>query len=475
MSAMSDIRVRFAPSPTGYLHVGGARTAIFNFLFARAAGGTFLLRIEDTDPVRSRGELATVILDSLRWLGIESDEPVVYQSDRHDRFREVVRGLLECGAAYPDFTTPEEIEVLRRESQARREPMFRFRAAPAQARADAPARLARGEPHAIRFSAPSEDVAWNDLVHGPIKFEGSQIEDFVLLRSDGTPTYHLSVVCDDHDMGVTHVLRGDDHVSNTPKQILIYRAMNWPLPEFGHVPLILGPDKQRLSKRTGATSVGEFKERGFLPQALFNFLTLLGWSPGAGDREIFTVEELKKVFNVSGIQPKSAVFDVAKLEWMNGEHLRMLSDDEALDYLFEHGGEASVDRERLRRLWPMMKPRLRLPRDLFVDHAYFFSDPREYDPAGAAKHFADADVVQHLREYTAELTRVEAFETTSLEAHLRGWCEAHKLAAGKLIHPVRLALTGRTVSPSLFDLMDLLGRDTVLRRLNAAIKFSASP
>jgi glutamyl-tRNA synthetase len=472
---MAEIRVRFAPSPTGYLHVGGARTAIFNFLFARAAGGTFLLRIEDTDPVRSRGELAQIILDSLRWLGIESDEPVVYQSDRHDRFREVVRELVERGAAYHDFTTPEEIVALRRESQVRREPMFRFRADPAKARADAPARLAGGEPHAIRFSAPPEDVEWNDLVHGPIKFEGSQIEDFVLLRSDGTPTYHLSVVCDDHDMGVTHVLRGDDHVSNTPKQILIYRAMNWPPPEFGHVPLILGPDKQRLSKRTGATSVGEFKERGFLPQALFNFLTLLGWSPGAGDREIFTVEELKKVFNVAGIQAKSAVFDVAKLEWMNGEHLRMLDDEQALDYLLEHRGEVPVDRERLRRLWPMMKPRLRLPRDLFVDHAYFFSDPREYDPAGAAKHFADANILQRLREYTDDLSRVEAFEAASLEAHLRAWCETRQLSAGKLIHPVRLALTGKIVSPSLFELMAILGRDAVLRRLHAALKFTGSP
>jgi len=472
---MSEIRVRFAPSPTGYLHVGGARTAIFNFLFARAVGGIFLLRIEDTDPVRSRGELARVILDGLRWLGIESDEPVVYQSDRHDRFRQVAQQLVECGAAYRDFTTPEEIEALRRESQARREPMFRFRANAAQARAEAPARLARGEPHAVRFSAPPEGVEWNDLVHGPIKFDGAEIEDFVLLRSDGTPTYHLSVVCDDYDMGITHVLRGDDHVSNTPKQILLYRAMNWPLPEFGHVPLILGPDKQRLSKRTGATSVGEFKERGFLPQALFNFLTLLGWSPGAGDREIFSVEELKKVFTIAGIQPKSAVFDLAKLEWMNGEHLRMLSDDEALDYLLEHRGDVPVDRESLRRLWPMMKPRIRLPRDLFVDHAYFFSDPQDYDPAGVAKHFVDVSVFQHLREYADDLGRVEGFEPQALETHLRAWCEARQLAAGKLIHPIRLALTGKTVSPSLFDLMAVLGRDTVLRRLNIALKIGAVP
>jgi glutamyl-tRNA synthetase len=472
---MSEIRVRFAPSPTGYLHVGGARTAIFNFLFARANRGTFLLRIEDTDPVRSRGELAAVILDGLRWLGIESDEPVVYQSDHHDRFREVAMRLVKCGAAYCDFTTPEELENLRKESQARHEPMFRFRGDPEKARAEAPQRLQRGEPYAVRFSAPPEDVEWNDLVHGPIAFHGSDVEDFVLLRSDGTPTYHLSVVCDDHDMGITHVLRGDDHVSNTPKQILLYRALNWPEPQFGHVPLILGPDKQRLSKRTGATSVGEFKDRGFLPQALFNFLTLLGWSPGAGDREVFTVDELKKVFSVSGIQPKSAVFDLAKLEWMNGEHLRMLSDEDAIAYIIQHADNAAPDREQMRRLWPLMKPRIRLPRDLFADHAYFFTDPREFDPAGMKKHFSDAALPQRLREFADDLPPEAAFNPPALETHLRAWCEARGLTAAKLIHPLRLALTGKTVSPGLFELMAVLGRETVLRRLHNVLQLPDVP
>jgi glutamyl-tRNA synthetase len=472
IAVMSEIRVRFAPSPTGYLHVGGARTAIFNFLFARATGGVFLLRIEDTDPVRSRGELAEVILDGLRWLGIESDEPVVYQSDRHDRFRQVAHELMERGAAYSDFTTPQELEELRRQSQARREPMFRFRGDAAKAGAESASRMARGEPYAVRFSAPAEGVEWNDLVHGPVKFDGSEVEDFVLLRSDGTPTYHLSVVCDDHDMRVTHVLRGDDHVSNTPKQILLYRAMGWPVPEFGHVPLILGPDKQRLSKRTGATSVGEFKERGFLPQALFNFLTLLGWSPGAGDREIFTVEELQRVFTIKGIQPKSAVFDLAKLEWMNGEHLRLLDDESALHYLLAHRSVVAVDIEQLRRIWPVMKPRIRLPRDLFSDHGYLFSDPSEYDSSAVAKHFGDVNVRGLLRAYASDLSRVKAFEPQPLEAHLRAWCEANQCSAGKLIHPIRLALTGKTVSPGLFDLMAVLGRKTVSRRLNAALKFA---
>ena len=310
---MSEIRVRFAPSPTGYLHVGGARTAIFNWLYARATGGKFLLRIEDTDPVRSRGELAQIILDGLKWLGIESDEPVVYQSDRHERFISGAHELVERGTAYYDFSTPEALEEMRKQSQARHEPTFRFRADLAKVRAEAQERLSRGEPYAIRFAAPREGLAWDDLVHGRIAFAGEELEDFVLLRSNGAPTYHLSVVCDDHDMNITHVLRGDDHISNTPKQIGIYRAMGWEVPRFGHVPLILGPDKQRLSKRSGATAVGEFQERGFLSQAMFNFLTLLGWSPGSGDREIFTREELVEVFSLDGIQTKSAVFDIAKL------------------------------------------------------------------------------------------------------------------------------------------------------------------
>ena len=472
---MSEIRVRFAPSPTGYLHVGGARTAIFNFLYARAHHGTFLLRIEDTDPVRSRGELAEVILDGLRWLGIESDEPVVYQSDHQDRFREIALHLVEQGAAYCDFTTPEELEALRRESQAQREPIFRFRGDPEKARAEASARIQRGEPYAVRFCAPSEDVAWDDLVHGPIAFHGSDIEDFVLLRRDGTPTYHLSVVCDDHDMGITHILRGDDHISNTPKQILLYRALCWPVPQFGHVPLILGPDKQRLSKRTGAKSVGEFKERGFLPQALFNFLTLLGWSPGVGDREIFTVDELIGVFSVSGIQPKSAVFDLAKLEWMNGEHLHMLSDEDAITYLLKHDDGQLADREGVQQSWPLLKPRIRLPRDLFADHRYFFADPCEFDSAALKKHFGDPEFRRQIRDYTEALSSERPFDPQFLETHLRGWCEARGFAAAKLIHPVRLALTGKTVSPGLFELMAVLGRETVIRRLQSILQLPALP
>lgn len=466
---MSEIRVRFAPSPTGYLHVGGARTAIFNWLFARAVGGTFLVRIEDTDPLRSRGELAQIILDGLAWLGLHSDEEIVYQSDRKDRFVEVAHELIKRGQAYHDFTPLAELEKMRADSQARGEASFRFKADLEKVRASAPERLKHGEPFAVRFAAPPVDIGWQDLVHGDINYKSDELEDFVLLRSDGSPTYHLSVVCDDHDMRISHILRGDDHISNTPKQIALYRAMEWDIPKFGHVPLILGPDKKRLSKRTGAASVGEFQEKGFLPLALFNFLTLLGWSPGKGDREIFTREELVAIFSTEGIQTKSAVFDEAKLEWMNGEHLRLMSDSEAVNYLLLHDDSDIVSREKLAAVWPLIKSRVRLPQDVFTEQAYLFVDPIEYDQIGVEKHLSDPVIMTHLNNYLADIESC-SFDIVTLEAKLRERAELAGVKAGQLIHPVRLGLTGKTVSPSLFEMMEALGRETVRRRLSRLLR-----
>jgi glutamyl-tRNA synthetase len=413
--------------------------------------------------------LAQVILDGLSWLGIESDEPVVYQSEHLSHHTAIANELVKKGAAYYDFTTPEELEKLRLESQARKEPAFRFTADPKQMNAEASARLARGETYAIRFAAPREGLSWNDCVHDSISFAGEDLDDFVLVRRDGFPTYHLSVVCDDHDMCITHVIRGDDHISNTPKQISIYRAMGWPIPEFAHVPLILGSDKKRLSKRTGATSVGEFQERGYLPSALFNFLALLGWSPGAGDREIFSREDLIKCFSLAGVQPKSAVFDESKLEWMNGEHLRRLTLDQAMDYLMRYSNGAIPDATYLIRILPLILPRIRMPRDLIEGHGYFFVDPDSYDPSGVNKHFGDHVLLGKLKDYREELSLLDSFEEKSLESHLRSRSEAWGVSAGKLIHPLRLALTGKTVSPGLFEMMEALGRDTVLRRLDRAL------
>lgn len=463
---VSDIRVRFAPSPTGYLHVGGARTAIFNWLFARREGGRFLIRIEDTDPVRSRSELSQTILDSLKWLGIESDEPVVYQSDHRERFLEAARLLIERGAAYRDYTTPEELEAMKEESRRRGERAFCFRADPETVRAAEAKRGQSDKPYAVRVFAPRGSVSWKDGVHGDITVEGQELDDFVIVRRDGSPTYHLSVVCDDHDMGITRVIRGDDHVSNTPKQISLYHALQWPVPEFAHVPLILGPDKKRLSKRTGAVAAEEYRKRGYLPEALFNYLSLLGWSPGEGDRELFTRGELEAVFSLEGVQAKSAVFDEAKLAWMNGEYLRNMGDEAALTYLLEHADKRFADREFLTRLWPMLKPRIRLPEDLARDFSYFAADPEEYDPKGMRKYYHKPGIPELLKKYRDEIEHLEPFAEAPLEECLRRLCSERNLSAGKLIHPMRLALTGKTESPGLFEVMTALGRQAVLRRID---------
>jgi glutamyl-tRNA synthetase len=325
---MSSPRVRFAPSPTGYLHVGGARTALFNWLYARRTGGIFVLRIEDTDMERSSWEMVAGILDGMRWLGLDWDEgPEVggphgpyFQSERLDRYREAAARLVASGLAYYCYCNPDDITAKRAAAEAAGQSWSYDRACASLSDDEIAAREAAGAPRAIRFRMPDGTTAYDDAVHGKIEFDNAVIEDFVVLRSDRYPTYHLSVVVDDIEMGITDVVRGDDHISNTPKQVLLYEALGAPVPRFAHVPLILGPDKRRLSKRHGATSVMEYERQGFLPEAMFNFLALLGWSPGAGDREVFTREELVEAFSLDGISSSNAVFNPEKLEWFKPAH-----------------------------------------------------------------------------------------------------------------------------------------------------------
>ena len=330
MPTSDSPRVRFAPSPTGFLHVGGARTALFNWLYARQTGGVFLLRIEDTDRARSSAQMTRAILDGLQWLGLEWDEGPLHQADGAERHRADVDRLLSGGAAYRCFCTPEELEARREAAGSREEEAFRYgRSCVALEPGASRRRAEAGESFSVRFLIPEGTTEWDDLVHGPTRFRNADIEDFVILRTDGTPTYNLAVVSDDVAMGITHVIRGDDHLSNTPKQILLYGALREPTPVFGHLPMILGADGKRLSKRHGATAVGEYAERGILPQALVNFLALLGWNPG-DDREIMTLAELTVAFSLERINKKSAVFDPEKLEWMNSQHLSRLSGRELL-------------------------------------------------------------------------------------------------------------------------------------------------
>jgi glutamyl-tRNA synthetase len=488
-------RVRFAPSPTGYLHVGGARTALFNWLFARRHGGVFVLRIEDTDAERSSPEMVNGILDGLGWLGLKWDEgPLVggayapyFQSERFDRHRALGERLVAEGHAYYCYCTPEELKTRRDAAAAseNKDAGWRYdRTCRHLTRDEVADRERRHVPRAVRFKVPDglegRTLRFEDLVHGPIEFDAAHIEDFVIVRADGHPTYHLSVVSDDVEMAITHVVRGDDHISNTPKQILLYRALGAPLPQFAHVPLILGPDKKRLSKRHGATSVMEYANQGYLPEAMVNFLALLGWSPGAGDRELFTREGLVELFSLDGISGGNAVFNPEKLDWFNQQHLMRLTPDAlaqtAKPFLQAAGlwDEAFLDD---RRAWffavlELLKPRVKRLGDFAVQGQFFFAEAIEYEPAAVEKHLRG--MAEHLAALDAAFAELAMFDAGSLEAALRLVAEARGVKAASLIHASRVAMTGKTVSPGLFDVLALLGRSRVHARLLAAVRRASS-
>jgi glutamyl-tRNA synthetase len=484
------IRVRFAPSPTGYLHVGGARTALFNWLYARRVGGVFVLRIEDTDVERSSAEMVDGILDGLRWLGLDWDEgPKVggpygpyFQSERLDRYRAMAERLVADRHAYYCYCTPEELKA-KRDAAERAGVAWRYdRACSALAPEVVAARERERRPRAIRFRVPHVRTRFVDRVHGPIEFDGAHIEDFVVLRSDGHPTYHLSVVSDDVEMKITHVVRGDDHISNTPKQILLYQAVGASVPEFAHVPLILGPDKKRLSKRHGATSVTEYARQGFLPEAMVNFLALLGWSPGSGDREIFTRDELAAVFTLDGISGGNAVFNPEKLEWFNQQHLMRMAPDELARRVkpwLEADGLWNDEYMASRHAWlfavlELLKPRAKRLGDFAKLGRFFFTDRIDYDETAVAKHLHAPGMDEHLRAVEKALAAIDAFDAQSIEAAVRAIADARGVKSAALIHALRVAITGRTVSPGLFEVMALVGRERVLARVGHAIALAVS-
>jgi glutamyl-tRNA synthetase len=486
---MSSPRVRFAPSPTGYLHVGGARTALFNWLFARRHGGVFVLRIEDTDAERSSWEMVKGIVDGLRWLGLDWDEgPDVggphgpyFQSGRLEKYREAAERLVANGHAYYCYCTPEALKARRDAAEASGESWDHDRTC-ARLAPDRVAELeAARTPRAIRFRVPPGTTAFEDLVHGPIAFDNANIEDFVVLRSDGQPTYHLSVVVDDIDMGITHVVRGDDHISNTPKQVLLYGAFGAPLPNFAHVPLILGPDKRRLSKRHGATSVMEYERQGYLSEAMVNFLALLGWSPG-GDREFFTRETLVAAFSLEGISSSNAVFNPEKLDWFNSQHINHMPAGEVIRRIapllqaagFWQEAYEGAAREWLERVVELLRPRARKLADFVERGRFFFTDAITYDSDATRRHLAAPGLADHVRALAAALASVEPFEAPAIEAALRQVAAARGVKAAPLIHATRVAVTGRAVSPGLFDVVAVLGRDRTIVRLDALERFLRS-
>ncbi|MGE4553291.1 MAG: glutamate--tRNA ligase [Desulfovibrionaceae bacterium] len=460
---------RFAPSPTGFLHIGGARTALFSWLLARHAGGKFLLRIEDTDRERSTQAAVDAILEAMDWLGLEYDGEALYQSHREARHNEVIDELVARGQAYWCECTADEVEAMRERARAAgRKPKYDGRCRERG--------LGPGEGRVVRLKAPlTGTIAYRDMVKGPIAVEAEELDDMILRRSDGTPTYNLAVVVDDHDMGVNHVLRGDDHVNNTPRQILLYRAMGWETPEFGHVPMILGPDKKKLSKRHGALSVMEYRDMGYLPEAVVNYLARLGWSHG--DQEVFSREELVALFDTANLGSSPSVFDTQKLDWLNGQYLQKADPAAVLTQLTpileqQWGAErlAAADMGRVAAAVPLLLPRAKNLVEMAPQLEPFARGAAEleYDAAAVAK-ILTPEARALLAEYRAVLAGAAEFAEGPLEAAAKEFLEARGLKFKALAQPIRVAVTGRTASPGLFETVQALGREETLARLDRAL------
>lgn len=432
----SNVKVRFAPSPTGYLHIGGARTALFNWLFARHNKGVFLLRIEDTDQQRSTEEATQAILDSMKWLGLDWDEGPYFQSQRLPVYKQHAEKLVEQGKAFYDT--------------------------------DAEGRKA------IRFTMQDGVTEINDLIHGTITFDTSLIEDFVILKADGFPTYNFACVVDDAEMGITHIIRGDDHISNTPKQIALYKAFGFKMPEFAHIPMILGEDGSRLSKRHGATSVTEYRDKGYLPHALVNFLALLGWSPG-NDQEIISIPEMIEKFTLKRANKTSAQFNNVKLDWMNGQYIKNTPVEQLIPEVKEFFEKSGVDMTKIAERWlfnlvELHHERFRTFQDLLNQTRFFFADTIEYNQTAVGKFLKKEGVGELLKEVHSAISQVDNFDKKNLEDSLRALTEKLGIGFSKLAQPMRVAITGRSVSAGIFETMELLGKEKTIKRLNYAIK-----
>lgn len=483
---MSEVRVRFAPSPTGYLHIGGARTALFNWLFARKMGGKLILRIEDTDVARLKEDSVSQILTSLKWLGINWDEgPEVggdygpyYQSERFDIYRKYCQQLVDEGKAYYCFCTPEELEAQREKQRQAKQPFRYARTCRDLTPEEVKARIDAGASYSVRLKIPAEgSVVVHDLIHGDVTFNMDQYDDFVIMKSNGIPTYNFAVVIDDHLMGMTHVMRAEEHLPNTPKQLLVYQAFGWEPPKFGHMSMILAPDRSKLSKRHGATSVEEFRSQGFVAEAIVNYLTLLGWGPG-DEREIFSLQDTVELFELEQMSKKAAIYDTKKLTWMNGQYLSELPLEKILPEVkpfFVKDGyvdEAwfAENEEYFAKLVDTVRVRVKTLQEIADASDYFFKDVESYDEKGVAKHFKP-ETVALLEECIAAVEADDVYSLETTEAAYNKIAAGNNLALGKVIHPTRLALTGRTVSPGMFDVMVLLGKEKTLARLHKAVEF----
>ncbi len=462
---MTQIVTRFPPSPTGYLHIGGARTALFNYLYARQNDGKFILRIEDTDQARSTQEMTDAIIDAMHWLGLDFDEGPYFQSQRGDLYNRYVDKLLETGAAYYCSCTPEEVDEMRETARAAGlKPKYNGKCREQD--------LGPGPGRVVRFKTPlTGKVVFDDIIKGPIAWDVQEMDDFVIRRADGSAIYQMAVVVDDAEMGVTHVIRGDDHQNNTPKQILLYEAMGFPLPKFGHVPMILGPDKKKMSKRHGATSVMTYRELGYLPEAMLSYLVRLGWSHG--DDELFTMAELLQKFSLEGLGKSASVFDMDKLNWTNSHFIktgevarlaRLLGD------LLQETSGIAPEQPYLEAIVPLYQTRAKTLKEMAEQAAFFFhtADTLPYDGAAVAK-LLTPEIRGHLAVMASRMGALSAFDHKSLEDMAAAYLEETGLKFKALAQPIRVAITGSTTSPGLFETMEVLGRERTLARFQKAL------
>jgi glutamyl-tRNA synthetase len=461
------VKTRFAPSPTGYLHIGGARTALFSWLYARKHGGPFVLRIEDTDLERSTPEAVNAILEAMAWLGLDYEEGPFYQTQRFARYREVLQQLLAQGKAYYCYCTKEELESLRSEQMARKE----------KPRYDGRYRDYEGPPRegvepVVRFKNPQEgEVVVDDLIRGRIVIKNSELDDLIIARADGTPTYNFCVVVDDMDMGITHVIRGDDHINNTPRQINILRALNAPVPQYGHVPMILGADGKRLSKRHGAVNVMQYRDEGYLPEALLNYLVRLGWSHG--DQEIFSLDEMIQLFDLKDVNKAASTFNPEKLLWLNQHYLKTAEPAHVARHLSWHLGQLDIDPDQgppLTATVIALRERSRTLQEMAQASRFFYSDFDAYDAKAATQHLTGESREPLQRLHTA-LTELSEWRGEAIQAIVNKIAEELDLKLGKVAQPLRVAVSGGAVSPPIDVTLELLGRDRTLRRIERALEF----
>ena len=468
---MTEIRTRFAPSPTGYLHIGGARTALFNYLFARHFGGKFILRIEDTDRERSTSEAIQAILDAMKWLDLDYDEGPFYQTERYPLYKEKIKELLAKGLAYPCVCTPAELDAKRQLAmKEKRKPMYDGTCRPPEG---VIAALPTTKPYTIRFRSPMNgSTVVRDLIKGDVVFDNRELDDLIIARSDGTPTYNFCVVVDDIEMAVSHVIRGDDHLANSPRQIQLYQAFSRELPQFAHVPLILGTDKARLSKRHGATSVTAYRDMGYFPEAVVNYLVRLGWSNG--DQEIFSRRELIEKFTLKNIGKSAGVFNPEKFLWVNFHYLKSRPlarlADEIVPFIEARGYPAPSDKEWLQKMIATLRERAKTMVELVDAAHYYLSDEIVLDRKAAEK-FLTRDAQEPIRTLIKKLETLSDFAESAIEQAFSSTLDEQALPMGKLAQPVRVALTGGTVSPGIHDVIAVLGKDRTIRRLNAALDF----